>query len=232
MHYTRVAALVAALALPTAATADSPFDGKSLSGWKLKGPEARNKWKVGTATVESATPNRISFREGGSELVNVVDPAKKGDRGVDIYTEQKYRDCTIEVEFMVPKGSNSGIYVMGEYEIQILDSYGRPADKLGGGDLGALYRVATPKVNPAKKPGEWQKFVIEFQAPKFEGTKKVANARFIKVTLNDVVLHENVEMKGPTPSGVTGNEAPEGPLMFQGDHGPVAFRNIKVTPRK
>jgi hypothetical protein len=63
-------------------------------------------------------------------------------------------------------------------------------------------------------------------------TKKVTNARFVKVTLNDVVLHENVEMKGPTPSGVTGKEAAEGPLMFQGDHGPVAYRNIKITPRK
>ncbi len=122
---------------------------------------------------------------------------------------------------------------MGEYEVQILDSYGRPAAKLGQGDLGALYSAAAPKVNAAKKPGEWQKFVIDFQAPKFEGTKKVSNAKFVKVTLNDVVLHENVEMKGPTPSGVTGKESPDGgPLMFQGDHGPVAFRNIKVTPRK
>jgi hypothetical protein len=73
--------------------------------------------------------------------------------------------------------------------------------------------------------------VIEFRAPKFEGTKKVANAKFVKVTLNDVVLHENVEMKGVTPGGLTGREAATGPLMFQGDHGPVAFRNIKVTSR-
>ena len=132
---------------------------------------------------------------------------------------------------MVPKGSNSGIYVMGEYEVQVLDSFGKPADKLTQGDLGALYSAAAPKVNASKKPGEWQKFVIEFQAPKFEGAKKVANAKFVKVTLNDVVLHENVEMKGVTPGGLTGKEAATGPLMFQGDHGPVAFRNIKVTSR-
>ena len=73
---------------------------------------------------------------------------------------------------MVPKGSNSGIYVMGEYEVQILDSYGKPADKLTQGDLGALYSAAAPKVNASKKPGEWQKFVIEFQAPKFDGTRR------------------------------------------------------------
>ncbi|HSQ55173.1 MAG TPA: family 16 glycoside hydrolase, partial [Gemmata sp.] len=62
--------------------------------------------------------------------------------------------------------------------------------------------------------------------------KKVANAKFIKVVLNDVVLHENVEMKQQTPGGLTGKEHATGPLMFQGDHGAVAFRNIKITPKK
>ena len=226
MHYTRVAAVCAALALPALALADSPFDGKTLAGWKLKGDQTKSKWQVGAAEMHPRLTERLLVSPGVSQLVN----ADKG--GVDIYTEQKYGDCTIEVEFMVPRGSNSGIYVMGEYEVQILDSYGKPAEKLTQGDLGALYSAAAPKVNASKAPGQWQKFVIEFQAPKFEGTKKVANAKFVKVVLNDVVLHENVEMKGPTPSGVTGKEAPEGPLMFQGDHGPVAFRNIKVTPRK
>ncbi|MEM7392981.1 MAG: family 16 glycoside hydrolase, partial [Verrucomicrobiota bacterium] len=78
----------------------------------------------------------------------------------------------------------------------------------------------------------WQKYVIDFQAPEFDDSgKKVANAKFIKVTLNGHTLHENVEMKGPTPAGVTGREAAKGPLMFQGDHGPVAYRNIKITER-
>ncbi len=94
-----------------------------------------------------------------------------------------------------------------------------------------MYGAAAPKKNAAKEPGTWQKFVIEFQAPKFEGDKKVANAKFVKVTLNGEVIHENVEMKGVTPTGVTGKEAPTGPLMFQGDHGAVAFRSIKVTPK-
>jgi Domain of Unknown Function (DUF1080) len=229
MHHTRTAAVFAALVLPAFALADSPFDGKSLAGWKFKGPESTSKWKVGTAALDPTDPSKIVLKDGGSEMVNVAD---RDHRSVDTYTEAKYGDCTIELEFMVPKGSNSGIYVMGEYEVQILDSYGKPADKLDDGDLGSVYRVATPKVNASKAPGEWQKFVIEFQAPKFEGAKKTANAKFIKVTLNDTVLHENVEVKGPTPSGITGKEAAEGPLMFQGDHGPVAFRNIKVTPRK
>ena len=159
------------------------------------------------------------------ELVNL-------GTGVDISTEQKFGDITVELEFMVTKGSNSGVYLMGEYEVQILDSYGKADDKLTQGDLGALYSAAAPKKNVAKKPGEWQKFVIEFQAPKFDGTKKTANAKFVKVTLNDVMLHENVEMKQQTPGGLTGKEAATGPLMFQGDHGAVAFRNIKITPKK
>ena len=100
------------------------------------------------------------------------------------------------------------------------------------GDLGALYSAAAPKVNAAKKPGEWQKFEIDFRAPKFDGGKKVANAKFVKVVLNGTVLHENVEMKGATPGGLTGKEAATGPLMFQGDHGAVAFKNVRVTPVK
>ena len=68
-------------------------------------------------------------------------------------------------------------------------------------------------------------------SPSYEGGKKTANATFVKVTLNDTVLHENVEVKGPTPGGLTGKEAATGPLMFQGDHGPVAYRNVTVTPK-
>jgi hypothetical protein len=226
MRFTFLVAVCAAAVLAWPAFADSPFDGKSLDGWKLKGDAKKSKWKVGVAGLNESDKAKMVLKDGSGEMVNTA------SGGVDIYTEAKYGDCTIEVEFMVPKGSNSGIYVMGEYEVQVLDSYGKPAEKLTQGDLGALYSAAAPKVNAAKAPGEWQKFVIEFQAPKFDGGKKVSNAKFIKVTLNDVVLHENVEMKGPTPSGVTGKEAAEGPLMFQGDHGPVAYRNIRVTPKR
>jgi hypothetical protein len=149
--------------------------------------------------------------------------------GVDIYTEQKFGDCVIELEVMVPKGSNSGVYVMGEYEVQVFDSYGK--DKLGMVDMGAVYSAAAPRVNASRKPGEWQKFVIAFQAPRFDAVgKKTANARFVKVALNGTVLHENLEVAGPTPSCLTGKEAPTGPLLLQGDHGPVAYRNIRITP--
>ncbi|WP_020471629.1 3-keto-disaccharide hydrolase [Zavarzinella formosa] len=209
---------------PASGKSSSPFDGKTTAGWKPK-DEKKNHWMVGVSSLDPTNPGKIILKDGSGELVNAA------TGGTDISTEAKYGDCTIEVEFMVPKGSNSGIYVMGEYEVQVLDSFGKPNDKLTQGDLGALYSAAAPKVNAAKKPGEWQKFVIEFQAPKFDGDKKTAKAKFVKVTLNDVVLHENVEMEKATPGGLTGKEAATGPLMFQGDHGPVAFRNIKVTAK-
>ncbi len=199
-----------------------PFNGKDLTGWKFKGKEEKSQWAVGTAKMDAKNPGQLAFSEGGNELIN-----KK--TGVDIYSAAKWGDCRIEIELMVPKGSNSGIYVMGEYEVQILDSFGRA--KVGPGDLGGLYGASAPKVNASKKPGEWQKFVIDFQAPKYEGGKKVSNAKFVRVELNGEVIHENIEMKGPTPSGVTGKEAATGPIMFQGDHGPVAFRNLKITAK-
>lgn len=205
-----------------------PFNGKDLSGWKLRGDAKRSQWHVGVALVDPSDPAKMVLQPGTSsvipemQLVNVKS-------GVDIFTEEKFGDCVVEVELMVPKGSNSGIYLMGEYEVQVLDSYGK--EKVGPGDMGGLYNAAAPRVNACRKPGEWQKFVIDFQAPRFEGGKKTTNAKFVKVTLNDQVIHENVEMKGPTPSCLTNKEAPTGPVMFQGDHGPVAFRNIKVTPK-
>ncbi len=207
------------------------FDGTSLKGWKTRGDAKRSKWVVGRVALDEKDEKKFA--------VTPVDPAAGGgpaarvlinaSTGVDLYSEKVFGDCTIEVELMVPKGSNSGIYVMGEYEVQILDSYGKK--KVGPGDMGGLYNAAAPKENACKKPGEWQKFVIDFQAPKFADGKKTANAKFVKVTLNDTVIHENVEMKGPTPSCLTGKEKAEGPIMFQGDHGPVAFRNIRVTPK-
>jgi len=229
-------AIAVALALALASAADpkptEPFNGKNLDGWKLKNEKA-SKWVVGKATMSSGTPQQLDLsKPKAGETPELVNLLSLGQHGSDIYTEEKFGDIHLELEFMVPKGSNSGIYLMGEYEVQILDSYGKPDDKLTQSDLGALYSAAAPKKNAAKKPGEWQKFVIDFQAPRFEGTKKTTNAKFIKVVLNDVVLHENVEMKQQTPGGLTGKEHPTGPLMFQGDHGPVAFRNIEITPKK
>lgn len=200
-----------------------PFNGKNLDGWKVRGDAKKSKWEVGTATVNDK--GALVFKAGSGEMVNTA------GGGIDIYTAQEFGDCIVECEVMVPKGSNSGIYLMGRYEIQILDSFGR--DKLGMGDMGAIYSVAVPKLNACLKAGEWQKYVIDFQAPRFDGKKKTSNAIFHKVTLNDKVIHEKAEvLKGQTGGALANNEVPLGPLMFQGDHGPVAFRNVKITPKK
>ncbi len=203
----------------------TPFNGKDLSGWKLRGDAKKSEWRVGYAEISPSNPAELVMAPEGKGPMQMVDLK----RSVDIYTVAKFGDCVIDIELMIPKNSNSGIYVMGEYEVQVLDSWGR--EKVTPGDMGGLYNAAAPRVNACKKPGEWQRFVIDFQAPRFEDGKKTANAKFIKVTLNDQVIHENVQMKGPTPSCLTNKEAPTGPIMFQGDHGPVAFRNIRVTPK-
>ncbi|HWG44207.1 MAG TPA: DUF1080 domain-containing protein [Gemmataceae bacterium] len=231
---TIAAALCMTLALLGRAGAEEkpiqPFNGSNLKGWKLKGPEAKSKWVVGRAKLDDKNPGKLAVTPipaaagGGPAIRELIN----AEHSVDLYTEDKFGDCTLEIEFMVPKGSNSGIYLMGVYEVQILDSYGKK--QVGPGDLGGLYTTAAPKVNAAKKPGEWQKFIIEFQAPRFKDGKKAANAKFVKVTLNDQVIHENIEMKGATPGGLSNKEAATGPLLFQGDHGAVAFRNIKIIP--
>ena len=210
--------------------AESPLNGKDLSNWEArKEAKGSNCWKVGLAAIDPTDPKKLTAGPGGEAMVNVV---TGHGQSWDIATKQKWAGpVRIEVDLMVPQGSNSGIYVMGEYEVQVLDSYGKPDKELGAGDIGAIYSAAVPKVNAAKKPGEWQKFVIEFAPPKFDATgAKTGNAKFLKVELNGRLLHENVEMKGPTPGGLTGKEHAEGPLMFQGNHGAVAFRDIKVTP--
>lgn len=209
---------------------DKPFNGKDLSGWKFKAKgDLMQKWKVGAPVLVKDNPKALAI--GDSKAVALVNVVGGHGQSLDIYSEQKWGSCRIELEVLVAKGANSGIYVMGEYEVQVLDSYGK--EKLGGGDMGAIYGAQPPRTNACKKPGEWQKYEIDFVAPTFDDSgKKTANAKFVTVKLNGKILHENVEMKGPTPSGVTGKEAATGCIMFQGDHGPVAFRNIVITELK
>jgi hypothetical protein len=227
-------AVAATLALIATSSAEEPksitlFNGKDLTGWKPR-DEKKSKWQVSHVILDPKKPEALleARTDSGDDQQAMVTIKPS----CDIYTTEKFGDCHVEVEFMIPKGSNSGVYLMGEYEVQILDSYGKANDQLKPGDMGGIYTTAAPKVNASKKPGEWQKFVIDFQAPRFEGDKKTANGKFIKVVFNDQVIHENVEVKGSTGGGLTGKEAATGPLMFQGDHGPVAFRNVKITPRK
>ncbi len=199
-----------------------PFNGRDLTGWKFQGSDDRSKWVVGTAKLSKGNPSEIEVTPGGKELINTA-------RSLNIYTEAKFGDCRVELEVMVPKGANSGIYLMGNYEVQILDSFGKK--NVDTGDMGAVYGNTAPKVNASKAPGRWQKFVIDFRAPKFDNDgRKIANAKLVKCTLNGRIIHENVEIEGRTGGAMSKNEVPVGPLMFQGDHEPIAYRNIKIKP--
>lgn len=200
-----------------------PFNGTDLTGWKSAGDPEKSFLTVGAATMSDDDPTQLTVAdaaEGEGELVNAQ------SHGLDFFSEQKFGTGVFIVEFMVPQGSNSGIYLMGEYEVQILDSFGR--ETVGPGDVGGIYGAQAPKENASKAPGEWQRMVIVFEAPKFEGDEKVSNAKFVRVMLNGKLIQENIEMQDVTPGGLTGKEAATGPLMFQGNHGPVVFRNIRV----
>jgi hypothetical protein len=202
-----------------------PFNGKNLDGWVLKGDPNKSVWTVGIAKMSEDNPRElvVTPADGTGELVNA------GGHGLDMFSEAEFGDCLLTIEVMVPQGSNSGIYLMGNYEIQVLDSFGK--EKVGPGDIGGLYGAAAPKVNAAKAPGEWQKFEIDFSAPKYDGDTKTANAKFNKITLNGQVIHENVELAQQTGGSLGRGEGPVGPLMFQGNHGAVAYRNIKIVSK-
>lgn len=192
--------------------------------------------KKGKKEKPTATPSgtqAVVFKTGTGILLNINDASKK-DALISAF---EHGDLDLELEVMLPKGSNSGIYLQGRYEVQLLDSWGVKDPKFS--DIGGIYRNwetekgkiymgKAPLSNPAKAPGLWQKMRISFQAPKFNAAgEKIANAKFIFVELNGVRIHDNVEVPLPTGGPIENNEKPTGPLMIQGDHGPVAFRNIK-----
>jgi hypothetical protein len=234
---TNLAAMLLIAVLATSAGAadgDPIFNGKDLSGWKLRSRDEKMKdsWQVFSAVhFDKAQPNLLTGITSDSKDAGVLLRPKVSHRGSDIYSEQEFGDIELTLDFMVPKGSNSGVYLMGRYEVQVLDSFGKPDNRLGQGDVGAIYSAAKPSTNAARPPGEWQTFHIVFQAPRFDASgKKTANAKFLSVKLNGREIQKDVEVKGPTGGHLYNDEKPKGPLMFQGDHGIVAFRNVRIKP--
>jgi hypothetical protein len=190
---------------------------------------------VGAVKLDPADPRRFVTSPGTGVLVN----GPQG-RTRNLFSQYEHGDVEAHVEFVVPEGSNSGVYFQGRYEIQILDSWGVKDPKYG--DCGGIYQRwrngkgfegHPPRVNASRRPGQWQTFDVVFRAPRFDAQgKKTANAKFLKVVHNGVVVHENVEVTGPTRAAAFADEKPTGPLMLQGDHGPVAYRNIWLRPLK
>ncbi len=190
--------------------------------------------------IEPLTSNNLSaFRKTGDwRLVDgVLDNGVKGKTN-DLITKEEFGDVEVHVEFRVPPKSNSGVYLMARYEVQVFDSFGVKEPKYS--DCGGIYQRWAdgkgfeghpPRINASKPAGEWQSFDITFRAPRFDKDgKKVANACFVKIIHNGQIIHENVEVTGPTRASTYNDEKPTGPLMLQGDHGPIAYRNLRIRP--
>jgi len=180
------------------------FDGTSLDAWTLRpgNPHGGSMHIVSRNTM-------VSKQEVGDHKLHIEfrTPYMPGDRGQG--------------------RGNSGVYVLGRYEIQVLDSYGDdPADNLCGG----IYRIATPAANACLPPGEWQTYDVTFHAARFnEAGEKTQNAE-ITVLHNGILIHDAVSLPRATPGGVSDKETETGPLLLQ-DHGDaVEYRNIWVQP--
>ena len=166
------------------------FNGKNLDGWKALG---ENQWVA----------------EGGV--------LKSPKSGANLVTEKKFDDFKLHIEFRYPKGSNSGVYLRGRYEVQITDSKGMETLK---DQLGAVYGFISPTEMAAKDAGEWQTYDITLVG------------RMITVVANGKTIICNQEIPGITGGALDSNEGEPGPLYIQGDHGPIEYRNIVITPAK
>ncbi len=206
-----------------------PMSLESLSAFDEPGKN----WKLaGSVQGNRHIHHDLVISPGTGVLVN--QPSEEAR--ANLYTSWSHGDIELELEFMMPQGSNSGIYLQGRYEVQLLDSWKR--SQVTFGDVGGIYRRwdeskqqgfegRPPRLNASRAPGLWQKLRIVFEAPEFdENGRKVRHARFVQVILNGSIIQENVTVSGPTRAAGFEDEAPTGPLMIQGDHGPVAFRNF------
>jgi len=169
------------------------FNGKDLTGWRLRSDKAKGCWSV-------------------------EDGAMTNSKGcVDIITEQKFQDFKLAIEFKLAEQSNSGVYLRGRHEAQILDDFGKPPEITG---MGSIYGFLIPKMNATKKAGEWQKYEFTLVG------------RQLTIVLNGQTLIDKEEMPGITGGALDSAEGTPGPIMLQGDHGKVWFRNIVLTPAK
>ena len=167
------------------------FNGNDLTGWKPKDPKEPNGWRVADHVLENEMPSG------------------------DIRTEKEFRDFKLHIEFNCPPKSNSGVYLRGRYEVQVMDSYGLPPESHR---LGGLYGFIDPTENAGKPGGEWQTFDITLLG------------RYVTVVLNGKTIIDDKEIPGITGGALNSREGEPGPLLLQGDHGKVSYRNIVLTP--
>jgi type 1 glutamine amidotransferase len=179
------------------------FNGTSLAGWHLRNPDNLKSWSV----------------QNGM-LVNELPRNRQGERphGVDLVTDKKYWNFTVRYDYMIPEGSNSGFYLRGRHEIQILDD--AKAGKPSPGGNGSIYQHTTASRNVSRPPGEWQSVEATMIGDR------------VTVILNGVKIIDDAVVERPTGSELDINVKEPGSLFLQGDHGPVAFRNMRIKELK
>ena len=211
-----------------------PLTGADFSAWMDK----TGQWGiVGDVFVNPQNEKLLSSKRGTGVVVN-----GPTGRTSHLFSKAEFGDIRAHIEFMIAKNSNSGVYFMGRYELQIYDSW-KKASEYPGIECGGIYQRwdensrpkgfegHSPRVNASRAPGQWQAFDVIFRAPRFDKMgKKISNARFEKVVHNGIIVHEDVVLTGPTRGSAYNDEKATGPLMLQGDHGPVAYRNIWIEP--
>jgi hypothetical protein len=205
---------------------------RELEAWK----PPHGDWDIGgDAILDNDNPRKLVAKPGKGVIVQT-------GKAKNLLSKDSFGDIELHLEFMVPKGSNSGVKFHGHYEIQIHDSWG--VNNPTASHCGGVYPRAEakpkyhhidkgipPLVNACKKPGEWQTLDVIFLAPRFDAKGgKIANARLVKVLLNGTLIHDNVELKTPTGDRWKNNEFATGPLYLQADHGGVAFRELRIRP--
>jgi hypothetical protein len=171
------------------------FNGKDLTGWKLRNPNGHDSWSV--------LPGGI--------LKNTVE---KGVHGTDLVTEKKFWNFTVRYEYMTPDNSNSGFYLRGRHEIQILGDHKSGEATISGN--GSIYNFKAPDKFITKASGEWQT------------AEATIIGNRITVIMNGVKIHDNVECNKATGSEIDNKVNEPGPIFLQGDHGTVSFRNIRI----
>jgi hypothetical protein len=208
-----------------------------LSGLEAWRRPTTNWELVGKAALNAMNPRKLDATPGAGVIYN-----GPTGRGINLVSKRTFGDVEVHAEFMIPKGSNSGIKLEEVYEIQISDSH--DAKTLTASHCGGVYPRAEllpsyhhidlgypPKVNACRPPGAWQTLDIVFRAPRFDASgKKMANARFVSVKLNGQLVQESLDLPFPTGNNWRSPEHPTGRILLQGDHGAVAFRNVRARP--
>lgn len=216
------------------------YDLSTLPLNNLEGFRSPNaNWQIVAETSGSPDAKTLNSKAGTGVLFDNFGEKFLYKKESDLYSALEHGDMYLELDFMLPQGSNSGIYLQSRYEVQLFDSWGTSRPKYQ--DNGAIYprwieatktnyEGHAPRVNASLAPGLWQHLQIQFQAPQFDAQgRKIKPAVFSKIVLNGITIHENVVLQGVTRGAVSDTEVAKAPFRIQGDHGPVAFRNIKYA---